>query len=491
MHRSIRVRLFAAFLAVALFAAAGISLYSLSELESYALRKLEERLETEGHVASALVGAQYLKEPKALEERLLAQALRGVDPRISSRLRILGEDGRLIVDSGGDVAPGATFAERPEVVRAIGGSDGRASRITPDGRVALYVAVPIAPQGKVVGVAYVSSSTFSIINLLHSYRYRLLALVLIYVLVALLIAEGLARWLARPLDELERAAGAFAAGDHSIRVKPGGARETRGLAEGFNEMASTVEEMVGELRAEEERKSRFVSDVSHELRTPLTAIRGTAETLLAQDVAPEDRARFAGTIVREADRLARLADDLLTLERIEGGTGELRVGAVRLGEVVAAAAEALGPILAELEVSLEVDGDAPAVVGDADRLLQVVANLLDNASRVTPAGGSVRVELARADEQPAAVVTVADQGPGIPEADLPHVFDRFWRSESSRSRASGGAGLGLAIAKAIVVAHKGTIEAASLRGGGASFTLRLPALREPSPGEPSPGEPSP
>jgi two-component system OmpR family sensor kinase len=261
-----------------------------------------------------------------------------------------------------------------------------------------------------------------------------------------------------------------------VRVKPQGPRETRALAEAFNRLAEDIETSTIELHEEERRKSRFVSDVSHELRTPLTAIRGAAETIMDESVPEGDRRRFLATIVAESDRLARLATDLLTLQRIEGATGELPLRRVELSEVVALAVEALEPLAAEREVTIEVSGEAPAVLGERDRLQQVVANLLDNATRMAARDGHVTVRLSESGGR--AVVEISDDGPGIPPADLPHLFDRFYRSELSRARSTGGAGLGLAIVKAIVSAHGGVIEAENGPSGGATMTVRLPALRE-------------
>jgi two-component system, OmpR family, sensor kinase len=498
MQSSIRVRLLASFLAVALGAAVGLSLYFLDQAEKYALRKLEERLEAEARLTATLIvastglehasrgtGAQSGSSALAVAPTrrgpvlssaaaaTLDRALQKVGPMIASRVQVLDDTGVVIADSAGAAGRGVELGARPEVRAASGGAYGAATQVAPDGRVALRVAVPIEAGAAGSGAVRVSSTTFSIATVIRGYRIRLMALFLVYLALILGITEVLTRWLARPLAGLEEGAAAFAGGDHSVRVEPRGARETRSLARGFNAMAEEISGMVAELKAEEERKSRFVSDVSHELRTPLTAIRGAAETLLQEDVPPDARERFLTTIVGESDRLSRLAGDLAALERIEGGTGELVIGPVDLAMVVTRAVAALEPVLARRRVRVETRGCAPAVLGDADRLQQVVANLLDNAGRVTHDGGVVLAELEAGDRT--AVLRVADEGPGIAEEDLPHVFERFYRAGVSRDRASGGSGLGLSIARAIVQSHGGTVEAARRPGGGAVFTVTLPA----------------
>lgn len=283
--------------------------------------------------------------------------------------------------------------------------------------------------------------------------------------------------IARPLERLAGTAASLASGNLEVRAPAGdGTREVRIVADAFNRMADEATGVIEQLTTEERRKTQFVSDVSHELRTPLTAIRGAAETLLDGDVEPEDQERFLSTIATEAERLTRLANDLLTLQRIEGATGELPLRRVDLRVAADRAAAMLEPLIEHRGTTLSVDGDAPPVLGDVDRLQQVVANLVDNATRIAGDGGDVRVTLR--SEQGMSVLSVEDNGPGIPDADLPNLFDRFYRSDWSRARSKGGAGLGLSIVRAIVTAHAGTIEAENLPGGGSRFTVRLPSLPE-------------
>jgi len=304
----------------------------------------------------------------------------------------------------------------------------------------------------------------------------LFAIVAFITLGAWFLGRIAARLFVAPVERLGVAATAFASGNHAARADVTGPREMRIIAEAFNQMAAAVDSAIVELKAEERRKTQFVSDVSHELRTPLTAIRGAAETLLDGDVEPEDQQRFLTTIALEAERLGRLANDLLTLQRIEGATGELPIRPVDLRLAADRAAAMLEPLLEDRNVTLTVNGRAPIVLGDVDRLQQVVANLVDNASRIVGEGGHVQVVLTAEGDR--AVLSVLDDGPGIPEGDLPRLFDRFYRADSSRTRTSGGAGLGLAIVRAIVTAHGGRIEAANLPTGGARMTVVLPALPE-------------
>jgi two-component system OmpR family sensor kinase len=476
MRASIRARLLAAFLVVAITAAAGLSFYFLKELEGFALRKLEERLHTQARMLASVASTTYLsgaEEFSATDARQLQATIADVTPYAASRLRILDAEGVAVADST-PADTGDLYGDRVEVRRALAGEYGAATRVTEEGRVALYVAVPIVSAGEVRGAAYVSSTTFSIMTLLRDYRLRMALVVALFAVVTLVMTELLSRWLSRPLQDLSVTAKTFAGGDHTIRARPSGSSETRALAEAFNAMGDEVQHVVTELREEERRKSRFVSDVSHELRTPLTAIRGAAETLLEGDVPEEDARQFLESIIRESDRLARLANDLLTLQRIEGATGELPLRRIDLRAAADRATGALAPLTDARGVEVTVEGEAPTILGDVDRLQQVIANLLDTASRMTKPGGRVRVRLSREGDR--AVLAVLDEGPGIPPEALPHLFERFYRAQTSRDRSTGGAGLGLAIVQAIVTAHAGSIQAENRPEGGSVFTLRLPVI---------------
>lgn len=247
----------------------------------------------------------------------------------------------------------------------------------------------------------------------------------------------------------------------------------RDLAHALEKSNSRLRSAFAEVNAESKRQSQFISDVSHELRTPLTAIRGAAETLMDDDVAPEDRQRFLNTIVFESERLTRLANDLMTLQRIEGD-GEIVLERVNLHDIVEHATDMLEPLLMDRGVILSISGEAPDVLGDPDRLQQVVQNLVENASRFVGDGGRIHVELSGIKEH--SVITVSDDGPGFGDIDPARLFDRFYRGDFSRARTKGGIGLGLAIVKAIVTAHDGTVEAVNLPDKGACFIVAIPSL---------------
>jgi two-component system OmpR family sensor kinase len=288
-----------------------------------------------------------------------------------------------------------------------------------------------------------------------------------------LLSYWLVRRSLRPLEEIGVTAGAIAAGDLTRRVEPSDDRTEIGrLGLALNEMLAQIEVAFEERRASEARLRRFVADASHELRTPLTSIRGYAELFRrGADSRPEDLAKSMQRIEAEASRMGILVDDLLLLARLDQGRPLERedVDVARIATDAADSARAIDP---ERPISLVSDGPA-FVVGDEGRLRQVVDNLLDNTRVHTPKGTPVRVMVERDDDD--VVLSVADEGPGLPPEVAPRVFERFYRGDPTRSRGTGGAGLGLSIVSAIVEAHGGTVSATSANGKGVTFEVRLPA----------------
>ncbi|MEU0005482.1 HAMP domain-containing sensor histidine kinase [Streptomyces sp. NPDC006314] len=273
--------------------------------------------------------------------------------------------------------------------------------------------------------------------------------------------------LVRPLRALTEAAGAPP--ELHVRVPVTTRDETGILAEAFNDLTGRRE------RLEAQRKA-MVSDIAHELRSPLTNIRGWLEVVRDGVVDPDPA--LLDSLHEEALVLQRIIDDLQDLAAVDAGTLHLHREPLRAGDLLEQAAAAHRVAADGAGVALGVEAD-PAAWLDADpvRMRQVLGNLVSNALRHTPAGGAVTLAARREGDD--LVLTVTDTGAGIAPEDLPHVFDRFWRAEKSRSRRTGGSGLGLPIVRHLVAAHGGTAEAASEPGAGAVFTLRLPAGRQP------------
>ncbi len=310
----------------------------------------------------------------------------------------------------------------------------------------------------------------------------------------LLVAGGLGYLVVRrslgPLVEVEATAEAIAAGDLTRRVPATPPNtEVGSLAQSINAMLHQVQDSFARVEASEEqarrgedRMRRFIGDASHELRTPLTSIRGFAE--LYRQGASTDVAFLMKHIESEAKRMGLLVEDLLLLARLDARRPlEHRpVDLLTVAADVVHAAQAREP---ERTIDLEIDGDAAGVEvpGDRDRITQVITNLVSNALRHTPADASITVRLSA--EPSNAVIEVRDTGQGMTAAEAARVFERFYRTDSSRSRGSGGSGLGLSIVDGIVSAHRGTVTVETSPGEGASFIVRLPRGSLPPPGGPA------
>jgi two-component system phosphate regulon sensor histidine kinase PhoR len=234
---------------------------------------------------------------------------------------------------------------------------------------------------------------------------------------------------------------------------------------------------VSDLRRLESMRRDFVANVSHELKTPLTAVRGFAETLLSGGVPQADVGNYLGVILRHAERLGNLIDDLLELSRIESRKVPLQHTAVDVGRVAAGVMAGMEPQLRSKSLTVKlVDDEAGEALADRRAVEQVLTNLLDNAAKYTNAGGQIEVRVCTEREH--VRVDVQDDGIGIPEEDLPRIFERFYRVEKARSRDLGGTGLGLAIVKHLVQAMDGELFVSSEPGRGSTFSFTIPAARE-------------
>jgi signal transduction histidine kinase len=281
-----------------------------------------------------------------------------------------------------------------------------------------------------------------------------LAAAMVAFVAAVALAVGLARRLARPLEQIGRAARQVAAGEYGARVPREGPEEVASLADSFNQMAESLE-------AQERSRREFIANAAHELRTPLTNLQGYLEGL-REGVVPAELGTFE-SLSEEVDRLVRLARGLDALAEGDVAAPPPALFELDLGEAIRSAVDMVMPAADRAGLDLRVDVPV-GLRGRAspDQLAQVLGNLLQNAIRYTPPGG--RVTVSAATRPGSILVTVANTGDGIPSADLPHIFERFYRVEKSRDRARGGAGIGLAIVRQLVESVGGHVGAESSDG---------------------------
>jgi two-component system OmpR family sensor kinase len=293
---------------------------------------------------------------------------------------------------------------------------------------------------------------------------------LVAFILAVILALVVGQWIARPIHDVAAAARRMAEGQH-VPIPPSGPGETRQLAEAFNEMAHRVQ-------VSQQSQRDFIANVSHELKTPLTSIQGFSQAILDGTVrAPEALQQAAGVIYTESGRMYRLVLDLLVLARLEGGTADLQHTPLDLELLLKSVIEKFKPQAEKAQVTLGAEiSSLPTMFGDGDRLAQVFTNLVDNALKFTPAGGSVQVSAT--PENNAILIRVRDTGPGIALQDQQRIFERFYQVDKSRRGGSGrGVGLGLPIAFQVIQAHQGRLWVESIPGQGATFVVRLPVAQ--------------
>jgi len=268
------------------------------------------------------------------------------------------------------------------------------------------------------------------------------------------------------LRRLAAAAGEIARGNLAVRINERTQDEAGQVGRAFDTMA-------GALQQQEQARQSFMADIAHELRNPLTVLRGNLEAI--QDGLLEPTPEQVSTLHGQSVTLSRLVEDLRTLSLASTGHLELRQQNMDLRQVAGAVVAGFQPSAAErgIVLSLQAPNELPPVFADPERVGQALRNLIDNALRYTPPGGRVGVSLTAEGDQVA--IAVADTGGGIAPEDLPHVFDRFYRADRSRSRATGGSGVGLAIVKQLVEAQGGGVSAQSEPGRGSTFAFSLPA----------------
>lgn len=366
------------------------------------------------------------------------------------------EGGRvLLVDTAGYIVADSTGEEIGQPVSANPGAP----------------PIPVIHRGRVVGFIYfLPLEPLIDEQLLASTRRTLLLVSVVAGVSAVLLVLGLSQRILAPVEALKKAAQRMAAGDLSQRVEVVSRDELGDLARAFNSMAD------GLARLEELRRN-MVSDIAHELRTPLTNIRGYLEALQDGVIAPDERVLVS--LHEEALLLNQLVDDLQELSLAEAGQMKLQREPISLAGVASQAVEAIRPRAEEKGLSLEFDlpADLPDVEADALRVGQVLRNLLENALRHTAEGGRICLAARRSGNE--VEVRVEDTGSGIAAEDLPYIFERFYRADKSRARATGGAGLGLAIARQLVLAHGGRIWVESTPGKGSTFFFTLPVSEAP------------
>ncbi len=466
-------------LSIAVFA---VVLYFARRSATY--QDLDRRIQSEADLTAGILAESYhargvLVEKDTAGRPVLVQDVAAVLEVVPDYLLVTSRDGRLLFASPD--ARALTFTEfeqlnaitQPPPPTPTGSAPhltGR-FRIEPNGPTLHYIVRAVPDAGEQFGAIFAGANTQAAELRLE----QLLTTILIAFVVGVVPAIFVGRWIAgralEPVDQMITEVREITDGRtlHRRLAVPMERDELGRLAETLNQMMARLERSFAALR-------RFTADASHELKTPLTVVRAGVERAITRPDAPPETLAALEETLQEVNRMTELLDSLLTLARADEGRAELHREPVDLRQIIEEAGET-GELLAEhagVGIDIRLPSEPVVVSVDRSRVRQLALNLIENAVKYTPRGGQVSVELGSSNGR--AVFTVADTGIGIAPGDLPHVFDRFWRADSARTRTSerAGTGLGLAICKWIAEAHGGTIEVQSRPGRGTTFTVGLP-----------------
>ena len=337
----------------------------------------------------------------------------------------------------------------------------------PEGQWVSYSTAALRSDAQTTGVLLFSSSVQEIVSRLITMQNQMIIYFLIVALIALIIAMALFRTIARPVAAITRSIQRMGHGDLSVSAPLQGSSEFRRMAQAFNAMAEKMYLL-------DKSRNQFVSNASHELKTPLATMKILLESMIYEpNMKGETRNEFLSDVNKEIDRLSLIVSDLLTLVKMDSKTMRLNRSTVNLAQIVTDTAHRLTPVAEKRHQTIKLMlSDSCEMYADSAKLTQVVYNLMDNALKYTQENGTIRIRLVRSSRD--AILTISDNGPGIPKADQAHIFDRFYRVDKARGRNSGGTGLGLSIVHQLVLMHGGSISVDSEEGHGAQFIVELP-----------------
>ncbi len=332
---------------------------------------------------------------------------------------------------------------------------------------AVYYTSAIVSESETIGAVLYAADIQDVVELTDEFVNIVFLIVLAACILVIVVSIVFSGYITRPIKDLKSVALLISRGNLHQRIKVHGRNEMAELAETFNTMSEKLENL-------DRKRSEFVSNASHELKTPLSSMKILIESLLYQDGVDEKIYKeFLGDINNEIDRLTDVISGLLTLAKTDSETEALKIEKILLSELVYKSVAALKPIAREKDIMITYTVNNELEIWcDAVKVMQAVMNLVDNAIKYTDPGGSVWVTLQKSGAN--AAIVIKDNGCGIPEADLPHLFDRFYRVDKARARETGGSGLGLYIARTIALLHGGSIDVQSEEGAGTVFTLYLP-----------------
>ncbi|MEW6244360.1 MAG: HAMP domain-containing sensor histidine kinase [Bacillota bacterium] len=410
-----------------------------------------------------------------LDASSAARLLDIMDTFLDARLWLFDAEGRVIATSERHMAAQRRFGPTQAQVQAVLAGEISVTKWPALALTAarINVGLPVVVNGRVQGAVFLSATVAGYVDILAAVRRQTVYAALAALVVAVFVAWNMSRAISRPLSQIGRIAEQVANGNFSERVEETGTDEIATLARTFNLAVDEVERTVSEQQRLDSIRREFVANLSHEFRAPLASIRGFLEAMLMDMVSEEERARYLNMMLDDAKRLGRLVDDMLELSRIQAPQARVDLLEVDAVEALERAKTRMSQRAARAGVDIQVapESDPVQVLADPDRLDQILTNLVENAIKFTKPGGHVRLSVRDAKDR--VWFWVSDTGRGIPEQDLPYIWDRFYKVDKARDRADLGTGLGLAIVKELVLLHGGDVAVESEPGRGSRFGFWL------------------
>lgn len=471
MNKSLYTKLVLIMLLIILSLMSVVGAFLTNEIRSFYLDDFYEKMKTVFE-DQGLANGLYSAADSSDASKHMAEIVQtysghlGIDSRSRNYYILNGDTGAVLEGSGSE-----DLAITPNITTAISGEEGYISVQSAD-----YMDVAIPISGSTGNyIVYIIDNKSSVRELSSAMFKIILEALLVGLIIATLLSLLLAKTMVTPIQSLTRAAERVAAGDFSQKPNLDSKDEIGILTQTFNSMAVQLENTLDDLKKSEQMRRDFVANVSHELRTPITSIRSYTETLMENNDLPQQtQHNFLSVILKESDRMTNIVSDLLTLSRFDAGSIEFQFERFSIEKTIR---DVYNSILMEAQkhnhrFSLEFKSELPQIIGDSYRIEQVLLNMVSNAIKYTKDGGKILIFAGSKEDK--VWVSVRDNGIGIPEQDVPKVFDRFYRVDKARSRESGGTGLGLSIANEIVTRHNGTMELKSKVGKGTTITVTFP-----------------
>lgn len=472
LNRSLFRKLMATYLTVILLTLAILGLALSHLLGEYFFGIRERRLLSRGQEIVNLAREELANGRQEVLESLLEQ----IDASLQARIWIVDRQGVIVASSEARKTHWRGVRLDPEEINSVLAGQIVVQRGTTRryGIPMISVGLPVRSNGRVIGAVIMNSPVAMVRSTIRQVEMLVLYAALVAVLLSALFGLVISRSISLPLRKMGKTALKMAEGDYHQKIEVASEDEIGQLGQALNHLAANLDQTISALYKQEKVRRDFVANVSHELRTPLTSIRGFVEPLIDGTVQdPQTKDRYLRIIREETERLKRLINDLLEMARLESEGIPVELVPLDISDVIVPVTGALQPVAEKkgVQLSHRFPAGLPRVLGDRDRLRQVVLNLVDNAIRFTPQGGRIIVEAQTAGQM--VNIAVCDTGTGIAREDLPFIWDRFYKADKSHTPSEQGTGLGLSIVKLIVEAHGGQVNVESEPGKGSCFYFTL------------------